>query len=200
VPSLRNRSLCCRRMFFSTSARAGASVPRPHTTSPKPAAPAHSARARRRRPEAQCPAPTAAWVTTGATGDTHPSVPEGLAPSRRGIRASRGSDGALLSSLATSHPVIVAQAVRPAPRHHHGDSGGPGPRARGTVPVRCRPRANDSAWRSAGFAPGVGTSRFPGTRQAVIPALRMQAGPREFRLRPFPELLSVASDSVSALS
>ena len=84
VPSLRNRSLCCRRMFFSTSARAGASAPRPHATSPKPSAPAHSARARRRRPEAQCPAPTAAWVTTGAPGDTHPSVPEGLAPSRTG--------------------------------------------------------------------------------------------------------------------
>ena len=99
VPSLRNRSLCHRRMFSCTSARAGASVPRPHATSPKPAAPAHSARARRRRPEAQCPAPTAAWVTTGATGDTHPSVPEGLAPSRI-ISASRSSGGALLSSPA----------------------------------------------------------------------------------------------------
>jgi len=99
VPSLRNRSLCSRRMFSSTSARVGASVPRPHATSPKPAAPAHSARARCRRPEAQCPAPTAAWVTTGATGDTHPSVPEGLAPSRRGIKASR-SNRALLSSRA----------------------------------------------------------------------------------------------------
>jgi hypothetical protein len=39
----------------------------PHATSPKPAAPAHSARARCRRPAAQCPAQAAAWVTTGAT-------------------------------------------------------------------------------------------------------------------------------------
>jgi hypothetical protein len=105
--SLRNRSLRCpssisarAKMFFSTSARVGASVPRPHATSPKPAAPAHSARARCRRPEAQCPAPAAAWVTTGATGDTHPRVLEGLAPSRRGRRAARSSNRALLSSLA----------------------------------------------------------------------------------------------------
>jgi hypothetical protein len=96
APSLRIRSLCCR----SHSAQVGASVPRPHATSPKPAAPAHSARARRRRPEAQCPAPAAAWVTTGATGDTHPSVREGLTPSRRGIKASHSHDGSLLSSLA----------------------------------------------------------------------------------------------------
>jgi hypothetical protein len=103
--SLRNRSLRClsisarAEMFFSTSALANASVPRPHATSPKPAAPAHSARARCRRPEAQCPAPAAAWVTTGATGDTHPSVLEGLAPSRV-IKASCSHHGALLSSLA----------------------------------------------------------------------------------------------------
>ena len=78
--SLRNRSLRCpsnparAAMFSSTSAPVGASVPRPHATSPKPAAPAHSASARCRRPAAQCPAPAAAWVTTGATGDTHPRV------------------------------------------------------------------------------------------------------------------------------
>ena len=100
VPSLRIRSLCCRRKFSCTSATVGASVPRPHATSPKPAAPAHSARARCRRPAAQCPAPAAAWVTTGATGDTHPSIPEGLAPSRRGIKASSSHDGSLLSSRA----------------------------------------------------------------------------------------------------
>ena len=40
-------------------------MPRPHVTSPKPAAPAHSARARCRRPAAQCPRPATAWVTTG---------------------------------------------------------------------------------------------------------------------------------------
>ena len=51
------------------------------------------------RPAAQCPAPTAAWVTTGATGDTHSSVPEGLAPSRRSIKATR-RNWALLSSRA----------------------------------------------------------------------------------------------------
>ena len=103
--SLRNRSLRCpsnparAAMFSSTSAPVGASVPRPHATSPKPAAPAHSASARCRRPAAQCPAP-AAWVTTGATGDTHPRVPEGLDPSRRGTKASRSNDGALRPSLA----------------------------------------------------------------------------------------------------
>jgi hypothetical protein len=88
VPGLRNRSICCWR-FSSTAARVGASVPRPHATSPKPAAPAHSARARCRRPAAQCPAPAAAWVTTGATRDTHSSVREGLPPSRRTISAHR---------------------------------------------------------------------------------------------------------------
>ena len=33
-------------------------------------------------------------------------------------------------ALITSHPVIVAQVVRPASRHRHRDSGGPGPRGR----------------------------------------------------------------------
>jgi len=103
--SLRKKSSRCRPSsparavkFSSASARVGASVPRPHATSPKPAAPAHSARARCRRPAAQCPAPAAAWVTTGATGFTHPRVPEGLPPSRRGIKASHSR--ALLSSRA----------------------------------------------------------------------------------------------------
>ena len=45
------------------------------------------------------PGPTAAWVTTGATGDTHPSVREGLTPSRKTIRCSRRAK-AQLSSLA----------------------------------------------------------------------------------------------------
>ena len=99
VPGLRSRSLCCRRIR-STSARAGASVPRPHAISPEPAAPAHAARARCRRPAAQCPAPTAAWVTTGATADTHPDVPEGLAPSRRSIKGARSA--ARIASASTS--------------------------------------------------------------------------------------------------
>jgi hypothetical protein len=89
VPGLPIRSSCCRK-FSCTSAAVGASVPRPHATSPKPAAPAHSARARCRRPAAQCPAPAAAWVTTGATADTHPGVREGLAPSRRRAYGSTG--------------------------------------------------------------------------------------------------------------
>jgi hypothetical protein len=94
--SLRKKSLrCCPSIparaarFSSASARVGASAPRPHATSPKPAAPAHSARARCRRPAAQCLAPATAWITTGTTGFTHPRVPEGLPPSRRGIKASR---------------------------------------------------------------------------------------------------------------
>ena len=103
--SLRKKSLRCpssiparAARFSSASAPVGASVPRPHATSPKPAAPAHSARARCRRPAAQCPAPAIAWVTTGATGDTHPRVPEGLPPSRRSIKARHSR--ALLSSRA----------------------------------------------------------------------------------------------------
>jgi hypothetical protein len=59
MPRLRIRSFCCS-MYCCASARAGASVPRPHATSPKPAAHVHAARARCRRPAAQCPAPTAA--------------------------------------------------------------------------------------------------------------------------------------------
>jgi len=81
VPGLRIRS-SCRRKLSCTSAAVGASVPRPHAISPKPAAPAHSARARCRRPAAQCPAPAAAWVTTGVTKGTHPDVRAGLPPSR----------------------------------------------------------------------------------------------------------------------
>jgi len=103
--SLREKSLRCpssipprAARFSSTSAHVGASVPRPHATSPKPAAPAHSARARCRRPAAQCPAPAATRVTTGATADTHPRVPEGLPPSRTGIKARHSR--ALLSSRA----------------------------------------------------------------------------------------------------
>jgi hypothetical protein len=122
VPSLRNRSFCCW-MFSSTSAGVGASVPRPHATSPRPAAPAHSARARCRRPSAQCPAPAAAWVTTGATRDTHPSVREGLRPSRRSIRAHR-SGGALLSSpaipsLSPCGACVPIRAAGTRPVHLH---------------------------------------------------------------------------------
>ncbi|MCW2891313.1 MAG: hypothetical protein JWO75_802, partial [Actinomycetia bacterium] len=39
-----------------------------------------------------CPAPTAAWVTTGATGDTHSTIPEGLTPSRADIKSTRRSN------------------------------------------------------------------------------------------------------------
>jgi hypothetical protein len=82
----------------------------PHATSPKPAAPAHSARARCRRPAAQCPAQAAAWVTTGATRDTHMDVREGLPPSRRRIRGPQQRRRGL--AVITSHPRIVAQAAR----------------------------------------------------------------------------------------
>jgi hypothetical protein len=90
----------CGWMFLSTSARVSPSVPRPHAISPELAAPAHAARARCRRPAAQCPAPVAARVTAGTAADTHSSVPEGLAPSRVSRRATRSGDGALLSSRA----------------------------------------------------------------------------------------------------
>jgi hypothetical protein len=135
-PNLRSRSVCCRRKFSCTSAAVGASVPRPHATSPKPAAPAHSARPRCRRPADQCPAPAAAWVTTGATGDTHPRGFEGLAPSRRGKKASRSHDRSLLSSRAIPalsprrrvcaklpgcrHPDVAARRDREVLREHPG--------------------------------------------------------------------------------
>jgi hypothetical protein len=48
---------------------------------------------------AQCPAPMAAWVTTGAAADTHSSVPEGLVPSRA-RRASCSCNRALVLSRA----------------------------------------------------------------------------------------------------
>ena len=107
MPCLRNMSLCSRWKLSCTSAGVGASVPRPHAVSPKPAAPAHSARAHCRRPAAQCPAPAAAWVTTGARGDTHASVREGLDPSRRDIKGTRSHDRSLLSS-----PAILALSPR----------------------------------------------------------------------------------------
>ena len=110
MPSLRNRSLCCRRMFFATSARVGASVPRPHATSPKPAAPAHAARARCRRPAAQCPAPTAAWVTTGATAGHPFEHPRGPGPVQKGHKGQPQLQPG--PAVITSHPGIVAQAAR----------------------------------------------------------------------------------------
>jgi hypothetical protein len=65
------------------------------------------ARARCRRPAAQCPAPTAAWVTTWTTGDTHPGIPEGLTPSRRDIKTTRRGNRSPLSS-----PAIPALSPR----------------------------------------------------------------------------------------
>jgi hypothetical protein len=50
-------------------------------------------------PAAQCPAPTAAWVTTGAAADTHPRVPAGLIPSMA-RRTSSSCNRALLLSRA----------------------------------------------------------------------------------------------------
>jgi len=91
MPRLRIRSFCCS-MYCCASARVGTSVPRPHATSPKPAALTHAARARCLRPAAQCPAPTAAWATTGATADTHSGIPEGLVPSRTDIKTTRRSN------------------------------------------------------------------------------------------------------------
>ena len=100
------------------------------STRPGPAAGARRPSARpRQRPE----------VTTGATGRTHPSIPEGLASSRMG-KAHPQHLGPVVS---TSHPGIVAQATRmcqaPGPPlpptlsssgmrnrdgHHHQDHGG----------------------------------------------------------------------------
>ncbi len=61
-------------------------------------------------PAAQCPAPMAACVTAGATGDTHWGIPEGLVPSRTDIKASRPSTRSPL--LSRPIPDIVARAAR----------------------------------------------------------------------------------------
>lgn len=61
-------------------------------------------------------------------------------------------------ALITSHPVIVAQVVRPASRHRHRDSGGPGPRVR-----RDRPGPMQRAT-SASRAPVTTASLFPRRR------------------------------------
>ena len=107
-PRLRIRSFCCS-MFFCHSARVDASAPRPHATSPKPAALAHAARARRRRLAAQCPAPTAAWVTAGATGDTHPGIPEGRIRSYPGQPTDYADAAAALETLQA--PVVTFRAT-----------------------------------------------------------------------------------------
>ena len=73
-----------------------------HTQAPRHQPEPSSARPRRQGPPpppgAQCPAPTAAWVTTGATRGTHPSIPAGLTSSKMG-KATR-STWAQLSSRA----------------------------------------------------------------------------------------------------
>ena len=123
MPCLRIRSFSCS-MCRCASAWVGASVPRPHATSPNPAALAHAAMARCRRPAAQCPAPTAAWVTTGATGDTHSSAPEGLVPSRRGIQASRSSSNRFplssraIPALSPRRRVRAKRSRTTAPGHY----------------------------------------------------------------------------------
>jgi hypothetical protein len=155
MPRLRNRSFCCS-IFLSASARVSASAPRPHATSPKPAALAHAARARRRRPAAQCPAPTAAWVTAGATGDTHSSPPEGLAPSRKRIEASRCT-WALPSSRAIPalSPRRRVRAKLPYCRY----------------PRRCRPA-------------GPGRRRCPGPAASALAPRRSSAQPDLLRVQP----------------
>ena len=100
MPGLRIRSSCCRK-FSCTSAAVGASVPRPHATSPKPAAPAYSARAG--------PVPGPGGGLGNNAGDSlHPSErPRGPAPVQK---ARKGPQQGL--AVITSHPVIVAQAAR----------------------------------------------------------------------------------------
>jgi hypothetical protein len=77
----RASGFCCS-MFFCASARVGASAPRPHATSPKPAALAHGQGPLWAPGGPSAGAPTAAWVTAGATGDIHSGIPEGLVSSR----------------------------------------------------------------------------------------------------------------------
>jgi hypothetical protein len=147
VPGLRIRSICCR-MFSCTSAAVGASVPRPHAISPKPAAPAHSARARCRRPAAQCPAPAAAWVTTGGDSLQPPGRPRGPGP----VQVHQGHPPQLGPAVITSHPGIVAQAARVC-------------QAPGLpLPGRCRPA-------------GPGRRRCPGPAASALAPRRSSAQP-----------------------
>ena len=143
-------------MFCCASARVGASVPKPHATSPSPAALAHAARARRRRPAAQCPAPTAAWVTTGMTADTHSSVPEGLAPSRTDIKATR-RNWALPSSRAIPalSPRGRGSAKLPGCRHPgRCRPAGPGRRCPGPTTSALAPRRSSTQAGSPGTTAG----------------------------------------------
>ena len=113
VPSLRSRSLCCR-PIFTISARVGASVPRPHATSPEPAALAHAARARCRRPGGPVPGPDGG-LGHHRGGSGHPF--EG--PGGPGPVQGQKNQLQLRPGLAViaSHPGIVAPAavVRKAP-------------------------------------------------------------------------------------
>jgi hypothetical protein len=81
-------------------------------------------------------------------------------------------------ALITSHLVIVAQAVRPVPRHRHGDSAGPGPRARrdrpGSMPAACErfrlAKCRFRAWSRNFAVSGHTASRHPRTSHASGPA------------------------------
>ena len=180
-PSARSRSLCGR-VFLTISARVGASVPRPHTASAEPAALAHAARARCRRPAAQCPAPTAAWVTTGATADTHARVPEGLVPSMA-KRNSSSCNRALLLSRAIPALSPRRREYAKLPGCRHPDAAARRGQGASTQVRRWR-RAGGTGFQGAGGAKGKLTEAqaaeleevqglpdiVPGVIQAVVPA------------------------------
>ena len=146
--SLSNRSRCCRRIL-STSARAGASVPRPHATSPTPAALAHAARARSRRPGGPVPGPDSS-LRNNRSDTGHPlERPRGPGPVQG---EHQGHPLQLGPAVITSHPRIVAQAARAC-------------QAPGLpLPRRCRPA-------------GPGRRRCPGPAASALAPRRSSAQP-----------------------
>ena len=140
-----------------------------------PAAQAHAARARCRRPAAQCPAPTAAWVTTGAAADTHSSVAEGLVPSRA-RRATCSCSRALVLSRAI--PVLSPRRRECAklPGCRHADAAARRGQGAGAEVRRIRASARRSSAqaRSPGRAAGPASPRAP--PGAGVPAPGTRAG------------------------
>ena len=123
------------------------------------------------------PGPDGGLGNNGATGG-HPSGrPRGPGSVQKKHKGQPQRRRGL--AVITSHPVIVAQAVRPVPRHRHGDSdGAPDQGPGGTVPVGCRAacerfrlaKCRFRAWSQNLAVSGHTASRHPRTSHANGPA------------------------------
>ena len=156
VPSLRSRSLCCR-VFFTISARVGASVPRPH---------AASAAAGRAGPRGQGPLPAAGGPVPGPDGSLGDDGGGSGYPFERprGPGPVKGQKNQLQLQpglgVITSHPGIVAPAagVRQGSRAAATRTVPPGG---ATAPVPGPGRIRASARRSSAQAASAGRAAGP---------------------------------------